>query len=61
MIRGCEINLIIIVRKVKHLIDVRERELDRSFEKVRLDNGINTFWYLGKGDFGIKKASIHFL
>lgn len=53
--------MIIFVRKVKHLIEVRERELDKSSDKVRLDNGISTFGYLEKGHFGVKKASRHFL
>lgn len=48
MIKGCEINVITLVRKVKNLKEVIESELNMSFKKVRLDDGIYTSGTLGR-------------
>lgn len=66
MVKGSEINEITFVRKVKHLTEVRESELDMSPEKVRPgdeistfrpDDGIRTFVYLKKGHIGVERMN----
>lgn len=55
MVKGCQVDIVNFIWKVKDFTQVRDRELDGSSDKVRASNRINTFGVPQKLSFWRKR------